>query len=227
MDIAIFLAVALAPVIAVIVACGFFFWERRYQRRLEIFRAMMRSRRIWLSPDWAGSLNLVPVEFAGCEPVLAALDVLHTRYGDPAWQHSDLELRRRAVLDTENAACDLLLRMGEALHVGLRASDLRARPIAPFGWTIDEVQKRQTREMLAQVLSGARVLRVEPTQSLGMLAQKQALQTQQAQSAPGQGPAPFPWFEPSRANGFANGHGEANGHAQPTDLADANGHAAE
>ncbi|HVY83947.1 MAG TPA: DUF6680 family protein [Caulobacterales bacterium] len=135
--------------------------QRVYERRLHLFHDMMRMRRVWLSPEWAGGLNLAPVEFAAFPPVIAAVDALLTRYGDPAWQSQDGEKRRRAVLDTETAACELLLRMAEALRIPMVGSDLRTRPNAPYGWTLNDIQERQTRDMLAQVLSGVRPLRVE------------------------------------------------------------------
>ena len=46
--------------------------KERYQRRLDVFRALMRSRRTWLSPEYVGALNLVEVEFYDDQKVIAA-----------------------------------------------------------------------------------------------------------------------------------------------------------
>jgi hypothetical protein len=103
------LAIAMGPTIAVAAAIGYSIWDRVYQRRLAIFHAMMGARRHWLSQDWIGSLNLIPVEFSRFDPVIDAFETLMEKYADPAWKGQEEE-RRRAVLDTESAACELLMR---------------------------------------------------------------------------------------------------------------------
>ncbi|MES1158577.1 MAG: DUF6680 family protein [Terricaulis silvestris] len=155
------LALLLGPALGAAGAIAYLRWDRAYQRRVAIFHGMLRLRRTWLAPEWVGGLNLAPVEFAAYPEVISAIETLHARYGDPAWQHPDAERRRRAVLDTETAACELLQRMAEALKIPMVGADLRTRPVAPYGWVTDDVQRRTTGEMLAQVLNGARTLRVE------------------------------------------------------------------
>ncbi|MEJ0059502.1 MAG: DUF6680 family protein [Terricaulis sp.] len=153
-------ALVLGPTIAVLAAMGVLYWERSYQRRLDVFRTMMRMRRHWLSQEWIGSLNLIPVEFSRYPAVIEAFDTLMARYGDTAWKGAD-DVRRRIVLDAESAACELLQRMADALKVELRGPDLRTRPNTPYGWSTDEVQSRQHRELIMQVLQGSRTLKVE------------------------------------------------------------------
>ncbi|HVZ99083.1 MAG TPA: DUF6680 family protein [Caulobacterales bacterium] len=175
-------ALLLGPLVGAAGVVAYTRWDRAHQRRLDIFHGMLRMRRVWLSPEWVGGLNLAPVEFARFPEVLAAVETLLARYTDPAWQNPEADLRRRAVLETENAACDLLLRMAEALKVPMLGADLRTRPVAPFGWITDDVQNRQTRELLQQVLSGARTIRIDA-------------------SPPQPAPRPYGWTEPARPNG--------------------------
>jgi hypothetical protein len=158
-------ALALGPTFAVLAAMGLLYWERAYQRRLDVFRTMMRMRRHWLSQEWIGSLNLIPIEFSRYPNVIEAFDALMSHYSDSAWK-GDEAARRRTVLDTESAACELLQRMADALKVELRGPDLRTRPNTPFGWSTDEVQQRQHRDLIMQVLQGNRTLKVELAQTL-------------------------------------------------------------
>jgi hypothetical protein len=153
-------ALALGPTFAVLAAMGLLYWERSYQRRLDVFRTMMRMRRHWLSQEWIGSLNLIPVEFSRYPSVIEAFDTLMSRYSDTSWKGNE-ETRRRIVLDSESAACELLQRMADVLKVELRGPDLRNRPNTPYGWSTDEVQQRQHRDLIMQVLQGSRTLKVE------------------------------------------------------------------
>lgn len=153
-------AAALGPFIAVLTAFWLFYWERAYQRRLDIFRSLMRMRRQWLSQEWIGALNLVPVEFHRFPVVLDAYNKLLDRYADPAWKGSAPE-RQRAALDCDSSACELLQRMAAAMKIELRGPDLRTRLISPYGWKTDELQQRQSRDLALEILQGDRPLRIE------------------------------------------------------------------
>lgn len=153
-------AMIVGPLVAVIAAMRLIAWDRVYQRRLDVFRTMMSHRRLWLSQDWICSLNLVPVEFGRFPEVMKAFTTLSEKYSDAAWQSAE-DTRRRIVLDTENAACELLLRMADSLKIEMRGADLRARQITPLGWSTDDVRQRQSRELTMQILQGNRALRVE------------------------------------------------------------------
>lgn len=156
------IALVLGPTLGAAATIGYAYLDRTYQRRLDVFRTMMRNRRHWLSQEWIGSLNLISVEFSKYPAVITAYEALIERYSDAAWKGNE-EDRRRIVLDTESAASELLQRMAEAVKVALRGPDLRARPNTPYGWSTDEVQQRLSRDLAMQVLQGTRTLKVELT----------------------------------------------------------------
>jgi hypothetical protein len=134
--------------------------DRARQRKLDLFFTMLRNRRLWLAGEWVGGLNLIMVEFADQPEVIDALNKLLDGFSNPAWQGSEA-VRQRLILDTEAHVCTLLARMAAALRYDLKVSDLRSRSLTPMGWSADEVQARQSRDLLQLVLAGARPLRVE------------------------------------------------------------------
>jgi hypothetical protein len=76
-------------------------------RRLDVFRTLMRTRRMNLSPDHIGALNLVEIEFAKDREVLAAWKLLFTHLGT-THVRNDYEradgLTDRAEIDRRNNA---------------------------------------------------------------------------------------------------------------------------
>jgi len=103
---------------------------------------------------------MVPIEFDRAPMVMEAWNALLDKFSDPAWRGSDHQ-RQRVILDTEAAVCALLQHMATALKIDLPAQVLRSRNYTPTGWMTDDAQQRHEREMLFQILQGARPLRVE------------------------------------------------------------------
>lgn len=146
------------PVVAVIVTTAWQIADRNYQRKIEIFRSMMRYRRHHLSPEWVGSLNLIPVEFSKHKEVFESFNRLLDTYQDVGFLGTP-EQMRRAGENAEVAASQLLLRMAAALRLNMRGLDLR-RAYAPQGWATDEDANRNLRSYAAMLMSGKAPLHV-------------------------------------------------------------------
>jgi len=71
MSIATIVAVFLGPIFAVLVTPWVDNERLKQNRRMEVFRTLLRTRRIRLNPDHVGALNLVEIEFYGEKGVLA------------------------------------------------------------------------------------------------------------------------------------------------------------
>jgi hypothetical protein len=156
-------AALLGPLGAVLVLLRGLARDRAQQRKLELLLSMLRNRRLWLSSEWVGGLNLVLIEFADHPDVIEALNKLIDGFSNPAWQGGEAQ-RQRIILDTEACACTLLSRMAAALQFELKVSDLRSRAFTPIGWAADDVQERHTRDLLQMLLQGSRTLKVEIAQ---------------------------------------------------------------
>jgi hypothetical protein len=76
-------ALVVGPVLAVFVT-RYLDDQRMYKsRRMDVFRTLMRTRRSVLSPDHIGALNLVEIEYANDQLVLAAWKKLFEHFGTP------------------------------------------------------------------------------------------------------------------------------------------------
>jgi hypothetical protein len=155
---AIIFATFVGPIFAVAVGWALQARDRRFYRRHEIFRTMMRTRRNWLNPEWVGALNLVQVEFAGNTEVITACERLLDAYASPGWSGT-LQQTERAAENAGMAANELLQRMAMAVGVRLRGADLR-RAYAPQTWATDEQRVRELQDAVAAVMQGRAALRV-------------------------------------------------------------------
>jgi hypothetical protein len=72
MGIATIVAVLAGPILAVWVTRRIDESRLKQTRRMEVFRTLMRTRRMRLNPDHVGALNLVEIEFHGEVPVIEA-----------------------------------------------------------------------------------------------------------------------------------------------------------
>jgi hypothetical protein len=131
---AVVLATAAGPIGAVLIT----FWrERRASlraRRLEIFRTLMATRQIPISREHVNALNLIEVDFYGCENVQKEWLVYKAHlFGggteDDAWRDKK-----------ERFLANLLCEMARTLRYNIPAMEIFKGGYAPVGWT--NVQRR-------------------------------------------------------------------------------------
>jgi hypothetical protein len=77
---AIVVATFAGPIIAVLITRYIDDRRHRRERKMEVFRALMRNRRNALAPEYVGALNMIELEFAGSAPVLRAFKTLFDHY---------------------------------------------------------------------------------------------------------------------------------------------------
>lgn len=159
---AVMFATVSGPLTAVLITIWLQRRAQKYDRRLDVFRAMMRSRRAMITPEWVGALNLVQVEFSDERDVMDAFTRLLDRYSDPAFQGTDAQ-RQTANDNIDVAAAELLQKMATVLGINLRGADLR-RAYLPQGWNSDDQELRRLRFGVFQLLSGQRAIKVEVVQ---------------------------------------------------------------
>ena len=76
-----FLAILTGPVLAILVSRYLDQRRENWERRMNVFRTLMRTRRTPISDDHVGALNLVEIEFANDRDVIKALKELFTHLG--------------------------------------------------------------------------------------------------------------------------------------------------
>ncbi|WP_233863725.1 DUF6680 family protein [Paraburkholderia adhaesiva] len=105
----------------------------KYNRRMFVFRALMATRKLGISPDHVNALNLIEVDFYKCEEVEKAwktyLDHLNTRFpqdDEPAAQVWGKTKERRLA--------QLLFQISKVLKFDMSELDLFEGGYAPEGW---------------------------------------------------------------------------------------------
>lgn len=152
-------AIVLGPLLAVLVAQYLQKFNDLKQRRLFVFRSLMSTRRIPLSPERVKSLNLVEVEFSGKTGVLLKFDELLKIYNDQVkWTSSDEEIRRGVVSAVDDKTAELLKEIGAVLGYKLENLELLRGGYYPEAFSTIENQQLEIREFLVGLNNGSKVL---------------------------------------------------------------------
>jgi hypothetical protein len=150
---AIVFATLLGPVLAVLVTRFVDSRRQRTARKLEVFRAMLRSRRSPLSPEYVTALNMVELEFAGVESVLRAYKSLFDHY-QTQQQRPDWHDRLRGLI------ARLLNAMAKDLKYDMEQLDVLEGGYLPQAWGKIEEDNTAIREALADVARGKKAFPV-------------------------------------------------------------------
>lgn len=159
------LAIVGGPILAVFVTRYIDKLRARNDRRLDLFRVLMRTRRMALSAEHVAAINLVEIDFAGEKDVIQkrsdyfkALGTDVTRMS-PA-EHSKFFAEREALL------AKLLHSIAKVLGVKMEQLDIFSGGYVPQGWLNLENQQAELRLLALDLLRGDRALPV--TQFAGM-----------------------------------------------------------
>lgn len=156
LGIAVVIATLLGPVLAV--------WVTRHndetrqirERRMNVFRALMATRRATLAAERVTALNMVEIEFHGVAPVENAYrDVMrHINHARPLpqnWGSEQLKLVTR-----------LMSEIGKSLGYELQQLDMLDGGYYPEGLADIEAEQQAVRRAIIETLCGNRPLRVSP-----------------------------------------------------------------
>jgi hypothetical protein len=131
------------------------------QKKLKILRALMKTRRLQLDPEHVSALNLIELEFYGCDAVIAPCKAyiahLHSPLPDLAEQDRFFEARHSLFLN-------LLHALGRELGYQFDKHDLQHFGYTPTGWHADQNRARHNAALLTEILEGTRALPVTPMQ---------------------------------------------------------------
>jgi hypothetical protein len=159
LGVAVVIATLLGPILAVFVTRYVDRRRERTTRQYELFRALMRSRRSNLSPEYVSALNTVEIEFAGVKSVDDAQRLLfqhlNTRPQPPDW------IERLNRLQTR-----LLYAIAKQLGFEVEQLDVLEGGYVPQGWGTTEEQNTEVRNNILEVLRGKRALKIEAATSL-------------------------------------------------------------
>ena len=148
-------AIAVGPIIAVIVTRMLDCAAEKRRRRLDVFRNLMQTRGVRLDPVHVAALNVVEVEFYKDKDVRDAFQsyIQHLSAPMPDVAEQDRFLEQRYDL-----FMDLLFKIGSSVGFSFDKRDLERLGYFPQGWDRDQNMQRRNVEMLGQLLSGQRAI---------------------------------------------------------------------
>jgi hypothetical protein len=156
-------AIVLATFLGPVAAVGVSFWRENrreiQQLRFAVFRTLMATRRVAISPVHVEAINTVEVAFHGVEAVESAhrgyIAHLNNYPANPSdEEHRRWEERRQDLLAT------LISKIAMNLKITKGEIDIRSGGYSPAGWWHRDVREVATRDMVLEIMKGARPLRV-------------------------------------------------------------------
>ncbi|MFM0695631.1 hypothetical protein PQQ64_25565 [Paraburkholderia graminis] len=150
---AIVAATFLGPIFAVAITLWRDSASKKYTRRLHVFRTLMATRKIGISPDHVNALNLVEVDFYKCTKVEIAwksyLEHLNLsgRPEDDAWRETK-----------EKRLAELLFHMGVVLKIEIPPLDIFKGGYAPMGWAYKDARSNEVLEFVHELSEGTKVV---------------------------------------------------------------------
>ena len=170
------IAILVGPIAAVIVTRHIDAKRDNRNRKMEIFRTLMRTRRQPTSIQHVEALNLVEIEFSDCEQIKQAFTVLFEHF---ATQHPRLPteevndamelnevIRRNSAFDTrihndrQAQLARLLHAIAKELKFSIEQLEIFEGGYRPQGWADLELDERVIRKYVTDLYLGRRTVPV-------------------------------------------------------------------
>lgn len=135
------------------------------QRKLDVFRTLMRTRSMQMSADHVGALNLVEVEFRNCPRVVEAWKEYLECLGQEFPPIEDKLQYDRAVKKRDTLLTTLIDEMAKVLRIKIAQLEILRGSYVPQGWADDEWEQRLARRGLIEVLHGKIPIQVQVHQT--------------------------------------------------------------
>ncbi|WP_455373784.1 DUF6680 family protein [Limibacillus halophilus] len=147
-------AVLVGPILAVFVSK--FNDDRRaaYFRRVDIFKTLMRTRRMPIHYDHVGALNLVEVEFDKYPQVINAWKKYLSNLSEKTPDINEQDRRESFLKKRNNLLIRLISEIAKSLKIKVEQLDILEGNYVPQGWEDEQWEQRVARMHLISVLSG-------------------------------------------------------------------------
>ena len=169
-------ALFLGPALAVLIARWMEYRRAKRERRMDIFRTLMKTRRTRLLPDHVSALNLVEIEFRKNSNVLTAWRAYFQNLGseqprrddEVVSEHLGNDERRireeryniRVGQEREKLLATLLHAIARSLNYKVEALEIFEGGYSPQGWADIEMQQELIRSYVVDLCLGNRALPV-------------------------------------------------------------------
>ncbi len=149
-------ATFVGPIAAVLITRFVDRKREQEQRRLDLFRLLMKSRRSPLSQDFVGGLNLIEIEFSSNQPVLSAWRALLTDFEQSA-ANSPAEDARMAKR-RDHLRANLLVQMAKSLRFRIPDLEIVRGGYHPQGYVNAEQDQEIIRRFYVDIALGNKAL---------------------------------------------------------------------
>lgn len=160
--IATIIAVLLGPIAAVIVTRIIDSGRETKRRKMEIFRTLMRTRKMPVHHEHVGALNLVEIEFSKDRSVVAAWRDYLGSLGEPLPPMDDAQGHEALSKKRDARLTKLIHEIAQVLNFRVEQLDILEGNYIPQGWNDAEWNQKQVQKGLLDLLQGRSALRVNP-----------------------------------------------------------------
>lgn len=151
-----FAAILLGPVLAILVARHLEAKKHERDRKMDVFRTLMRTRRAPISHDHVGALNLVEIEFANNAGVMTAFKNLISDFGathTPKPGEDERVFQARIYGNRQKLLARLLHAIAGDLDFKIEQLEIFEGGYTPQGWHDVDWEQTQARRYLVDLAS--------------------------------------------------------------------------
>lgn len=154
-------AMIVGPISAVYITRHLDHQREERGRKVDVFRALMKTRRLRLSSEHVAALNLIEIEFYGHPDVTNARKVYFENLARKLPE--DQKEREKHFEQQEQLLAKLLHAMGKSLKFdNIEQIDIMTGGYSPQGWADIEAQQHVLRLLLIDMLNGNRSIPISP-----------------------------------------------------------------
>jgi hypothetical protein len=158
-------AIVYGPIVAVRITLRSEDQREKTRRKYQTFYALMRTRRVTLSPEHVSALNTIQTEFHDAEKVIVAYKKYIENLSGPALlPGSNEETNRRFMEARTDVFNEMMFEIGKSLGFNFDKRDLAKYSYTPQHWVDIEAEQNAVRQLALELLQGKRGLPVSPFQ---------------------------------------------------------------
>src|SRR6266550_8447745 len=133
-----------------------------HKRKFDIFRTLMRTRKMPIHTDHVSALNLVEVEFIKNQNVISAWKTYLACLSEPFPSIEEKEKHDAAAKKRDSLLTKLLSEIAKSLRVKIEQLSILEGNYIPQGWVDDDWEQRLIRRSLLDVLMARRAVVIRP-----------------------------------------------------------------
>ncbi len=158
-------AIVLGPVVAIMTSQYLDKVRADKQRKLDVFRTLMQTRSMQISPEHVGALNLVELEFRDCPRVVSSWKEYLAHLGEELPPIEEKTQYDRAIQKRDTLLTTLIDEMAKVLSIKIAQLEILRGNYVPQGWADAEWEQQLARRGLIDVLHGRTPIQVRVHQT--------------------------------------------------------------